>query len=103
MWNKILICLNDASLTETLKPVLQKEIIENTTSTFMFSVAMTIVKKVLVLENQLYKNHFVSGYIFFALIKKYKRFVESGNIEAKDAVLFFSLLKCATICEAYIL
>ena len=32
----------------------------------------------------------------FALIKRFKRFDESGNIEAKDALLFFSLLKCAT-------
>ena len=101
MWSKILICLNDNRLTETFEPVLQKETIENTASTFVFSVAMTIVKKVLVLENQLYKKapeitingklyvneqeiiHDVSGY--YALIKRYKRSDENGNIEAKDA------------------
>ena len=115
MWNKILICLNDTSLTETFKPVLQKEIMESTTGTFVFSVAMMIVKKVLVLENQLRKRapeinvndklstneqeiiHYVSGYILFALIKRYKRFDESGNIEAKDALLFFSSLRCAAV------
>ena len=77
----------------------------------MFSVAMMIVKKVLVLENQLYKRapeinvndklatneqeiiHYVSGYILVAFIKRYKRFDESGNIEAKDVLLFFSSLK----------
>ena len=56
MCNKILICLNDTSLTETFKPVLQKEIMQNTTSTFVFSVAIMIVKKLLVLENQPYKR-----------------------------------------------
>ena len=85
---------------------------ESATGTFVFSVAMMIV--MLVLENQLYKRapeinvndklstneqeiiHYVSGYILFALIKRYKRFDESGNIEAEDALLFFSSLKCAT-------
>ena len=42
------------------------------------------------------------GYILCALIKRYKIFDESGNIEAKDALLFFSSLKCATHeVEAY--
>ena len=36
------------------------------------------------------------------MIKRHKRFDESGNIEAKDALLFFSSLKCATHeVEAY--
>ena len=39
MWNKILICLNDSSLAETFKPLLQKEIMESTTGTFVFSVS----------------------------------------------------------------
>ena len=56
MWNKILICLNDTSFTKTFKQLLQQEIMESTTSTFVFSVAMMIVKKMLVLENQLYKR-----------------------------------------------
>ena len=56
MWNKVLICLNDTSLTKIFKSALQWEIMENTTSTIVFLVAMTIVKKVLVLENQLYKR-----------------------------------------------
>ena len=74
----------------------------------------------LVLENELYLRapeinvndklstnehdiiHYVSGYILFALINRYKRFDESGNMESKDAVLFFSLLKCVTHeVEAY--
>ena len=56
MWNKVLICLNDTSLTKIFKSALQWEIMENTTSTIVFLVAMTIVKKVLVLENQFYKS-----------------------------------------------
>ena len=40
LWNKILICLNDTSLTETFKPVLQREIMESTRSTFVFSVTI---------------------------------------------------------------
>ena len=56
MWNKVLICLNDTSLTKIFKSALQWEIMENTTSTIVFLVAVTIVKKVLVLENQLYKS-----------------------------------------------
>ena len=56
MWNKVLICSNDTSLTKIFKSALQWEIMENTTSTIVFLVAMTIVKKVLVLENQLYKS-----------------------------------------------
>ena len=71
LWNKILICLNDTSLTETFNSVLQKEIVESTTSTFAFSVAMMIVKKVLVLENQLYKR----------------------APEAKNALLFFFIVE----------
>ena len=56
MWNKVLICLNDTSLTKIFKSALQWKIMENTTSTIVFLVAVTIVKKVLVLENQLYKS-----------------------------------------------
>ena len=38
----------------------------------------------------------------FAMIKGYKKFDESGNIEAKNALLFFPSLKCATHeVEAY--
>ena len=44
LWNKILICSNDTGLTKTFKPVLQKEIMESTTSTFVFLVVMMIVK-----------------------------------------------------------
>lgn len=120
MCNKILIFLNDTSLTETFKPVLQKKIMQNTTSTFVFSVAIMILKKLLVLENQPYKRapeinvddklspneqeliHYGSGQILFAVIKGYKKFDESGNIEAKNALLFFPSLKCATHeVEAY--
>ena len=100
MWNKILIYLNDTSLTETFKPVLQKEIMESTTSSFVFSVAMMIVKKLykrapeINVNDKLSTNereiiHYVSGCILFAFIKIYKRFDESGSIEAKDALLFF--------------
>ena len=36
MGKKTLICLNVTSLTKTFKPVLQKENMENTTSTLIF-------------------------------------------------------------------
>ena len=56
MWNKILICSNDTNFPKTFKQLIQQEIMESTTSTFVFSVAMMIVKKMLVLEDNFTKG-----------------------------------------------
>ena len=114
MWNKILHYQDDCTLSEFFNPILREKYSEPTISSLMFALTTTVVKRIFILENQLYRDtlevnieteltnkeqeviYYVSGYILFSLIKRYKKFDESGNVEAKDALVFFSSLKGTT-------